>query len=128
MDFDYCEKHLASLSNKILLWQCSEKQREKLIQNLSFPKLLSFSSGFKKNECSIYYHYRIFLHQKHNINLILASCRWKKGLIPVARLIIFYNCSWLFISSKASENWYLLILFNVGLVIPEIETSVVFCF
>ena len=56
MDFDYCEKHLTSLSNKILLWQCSEKQRKKLIENLIFPK--------KKNECSIYYHYRIFLHQK----------------------------------------------------------------
>ena len=26
MDFDYCEEYLRSISNKILLWQCSEKQ------------------------------------------------------------------------------------------------------
>ena len=44
MDFDYCEKHSTSLSNKILLWQCSEKQREKLIGNFweLFPKKKAF--------------------------------------------------------------------------------------
>ena len=26
MDFDYCEEHLRTISNKILLWQCYQKQ------------------------------------------------------------------------------------------------------
>ena len=49
MDFDYCEKHSTSLSNKILLWQCSEKQREKLIEN--FWELFPKKRLFMGNKC-----------------------------------------------------------------------------
>ena len=34
MRFDYCEKYLRSISNKMLLWQCQEEQ---------MPIQLSFS-------------------------------------------------------------------------------------
>ena len=33
MDFEYCEEYLKSTSNKILLWQCFEKQ---ILIQLSF--------------------------------------------------------------------------------------------
>ena len=33
MDFEYCEEYLRSTSNKILLWQCYEKQ---ILIQLSF--------------------------------------------------------------------------------------------
>ena len=36
MDFDYCEEYLRSISNKILLWQCYEKQ---ILIQLSFADL-----------------------------------------------------------------------------------------
>ena len=55
-DFDYCEEYLTSISSKMLLWQCSEKQREKLIQTFILCKLPSFSWGFKKKKYSSYYH------------------------------------------------------------------------
>ena len=74
MDFVYA-LYLMSISSKILLWQCKEKQifiqltftdlwkinhvkkdqGEKLIQTLIFSKSPSCLWGFKKKECSTYY-------------------------------------------------------------------------
>ena len=75
MDFDYYEEYLTNILNKMLLWQCKEKQifiqltfadwwkidhvkkdqGEKLIQTLICSKLPDWSWGFKKKECSAYY-------------------------------------------------------------------------
>ena len=83
MEFYYYEEYLTSVSKKILLWQCREKQvfiqliyadwwkinnvkenpGEKLIQTSFFSKLPSAHEVLKKKDCSVLYIIELFLLQ-----------------------------------------------------------------